>query len=80
MFNKTPEIQSSFLKFHNIIHFFATPSHLDQEKFSYVTALEDSGYLHLYLFKVSLQPQDLELVSDGIILNSINKKITECFR
>lgn len=61
-------------KFHNTIYFLNQQS--DEKKpFSYVTALEDTGYLHLYLFKLSLQAADLELVTDGVLRSKSLEKI-----
>ena len=37
----------------------------DERSFSFITALEDTEYLHLYKFKVSIAQQDLEQISDG---------------
>ena len=40
-----------------------------------MTALEDTGYLHLYLFKLSRQAAEFELVTDGVLRSKSLEKI-----
>ena len=54
----------------------------DTNSLSFITALEDTGFFHLYSFQVSLAEQDLEFVSDGksIFFNKyVNIRITFLF-
>ncbi len=54
-------------KVHNLIHFLNPESQSETNKFvNFIMANDETGFLHLYDYKISLDPENFTKVSDGI--------------
>ncbi len=53
------------------MHFLSPENESDQKSISFITANDESGYLHLYYYKILLDHENFTKASEGVLKSNI---------